>query len=63
MSIVSQLQGKFFYVDEICTERHFGTVVMEAIKDLKSVAPVIKPSFSGEARKSCRWILFKMKKN
>lgn len=45
MSIGSRQQKKvlffFFYVDEICTERHFYTV---AIKDLKPVAPVINHS-------------------
>lgn len=44
-------------------QRHLGTMVMEAIKDLKTVASVIKSSISGESRKNCKWTLFKMKKN
>lgn len=38
-------------------------MVMEYIKDLNSVASVIKSSISGESRKNCNRTLFKMKKN
>lgn len=65
MSIGSHQQKKvcffvcLFYVDEICTERHFCTV---AIKDLKRVVPVINHSSLEKQEKAANGYFSKQRK-